>query len=195
MLHLEHEDEAAFDLVVGSDGACSEVRPVLSDVRPAYSGIGGFELVVYNAAERYPDIARLIGRGSCCDYKGLQGQRTGNGRIAIYAFGKRAEDWADDCDYDTTNIRDVKKALLNEYADWAGVLQDLIRLADDEVVSRQCTHASCRPLMDISSGLHAHRRCRLSHDTVRGRGCERGDAGRIETGSGYKLRCSNLVSL
>lgn len=32
---------------------------------------------------------------------------------------------------------DVKKALLEEYADWSGDLQDLIRFADDEVILRQ----------------------------------------------------------
>lgn len=139
-LHFEHGRETGFDLVVGSDGAWSKIRPLLSNVRPFYSGIGGFELVIEHAAEGYPDIARLVGKGSYfafSDCKGLQAQRTGDGRIVIYAFGKRAEGWADHCDYDITKMRHVKTALLEEYADWARDLQDLIRFADDEVIVRQ----------------------------------------------------------
>lgn len=139
-LQFEHGPETGFDLIVGSDGAWSKIRPLLSDVRPFYSGIGGFELGIENVIKRYPGIARLVGRGSYfafSDGKGLQAQRTGNGRVVIYAMRKRTESWADDCGYDTTNGPEVKKALLNEYADWAGDLQDLIRCADDDVFPRQ----------------------------------------------------------
>lgn len=139
-LQFEHGPETGFDLVVGSDGAWSKIRPLLSDVCPSFSGVGEFELGIENVDKRDPGIARLVGRGSYfafSDGRGLQAQRTGNGKIVIYAMGKMAETWADDCCYDTTNGHEVKKALLEEYADWAGDLQDLIRRADDVVIPMQ----------------------------------------------------------
>ncbi|KAI4127268.1 MAG: hypothetical protein LQ347_004672 [Umbilicaria vellea] len=139
-LQFEHGPETGFDLVVGSDGAWSKIRPLLSDVRPFYSGIGGFELGIENVDMENPDIARLVGRGSYfafSDGKGLQAQRTGSGKIVIYAMGRRAASWADDCGYDTTDVHEIKKALLQEHADWTGDLQNLIRLADDDVIQRQ----------------------------------------------------------
>lgn len=73
-LQFEYGVESGFDLVIGSDGGWSKVRPVLSDLRPFYSGIGGFELVVNKAGKGYSEIARLAGRGSYfafSDCKGL----------------------------------------------------------------------------------------------------------------------------
>ncbi|KAA6415741.1 MAG: hypothetical protein FRX48_00459 [Lasallia pustulata] len=60
----------------------------------------------------------------------------GNKRILIYAFGKRTEKWAGNCRYDTSKVGEVKRALLEEYVDWAGELQDFIRSAEEVTLSQ-----------------------------------------------------------
>ena len=51
-LHFTHGVETGFDLVVGADGAWSKVRPLLTDVRPHYSGITVIELRAKEISEK-----------------------------------------------------------------------------------------------------------------------------------------------
>ncbi|KAI1204153.1 FAD/NAD(P)-binding domain-containing protein [Annulohypoxylon truncatum] len=64
----DHDDDESgpYDLVLGADGAWSRVRPLLTDVRPLYSGI--ISLDIWISAEQLknrPDIANFIGKGTC----------------------------------------------------------------------------------------------------------------------------------
>ncbi|MBE1582844.1 FAD-dependent oxidoreductase [Nonomuraea angiospora] len=75
-----------FDLVVGADGAWSRVRPSLSEVTPAYTGVSFIETGFEEA--RHPELARLVGNGSMSAYgpnKAVLAQRNSNGRIRVYA--------------------------------------------------------------------------------------------------------------
>ncbi|KAI0835836.1 FAD/NAD(P)-binding domain-containing protein [Hypoxylon sp. FL0890] len=60
------EDAGPYDLVLGADGAWSKIRPLVTDVRPMYSGITALD--VWISAEKLsqrPDVAKFIGQGSC----------------------------------------------------------------------------------------------------------------------------------
>jgi 2-polyprenyl-6-methoxyphenol hydroxylase-like FAD-dependent oxidoreductase len=88
---------AAFDLVVGADGAWSRVRPILSDATPTYTGVTIVEMGVDNVNQRHPEIAELVGPGSLSarsDGKGLIAQRNGHGHIRIYVALRVVEGWA-----------------------------------------------------------------------------------------------------
>ncbi|KAH6887003.1 salicylate hydroxylase [Thelonectria olida] len=54
----------AFDLVVGADGAWSEVRKLLTDVRPHYTGMQNIAITMTNVTKKYPHLATLIGSGT-----------------------------------------------------------------------------------------------------------------------------------
>ncbi|OTA53091.1 FAD/NAD(P)-binding domain-containing protein [Hypoxylon sp. EC38] len=60
------KEAGPYDLVLGADGAWSKIRPLLTDVRPLYSGVTALDVWISpeNLAER-PDVARFIGGGSC----------------------------------------------------------------------------------------------------------------------------------
>jgi 2-polyprenyl-6-methoxyphenol hydroxylase-like FAD-dependent oxidoreductase len=82
------------DLVVGADGAWSKVRPVLSGAVPRYSGLSFVEARLSEVDVRHPAVAALVGPGSMfalAEGKGLIAQRTGGGRIRVYA-AVRTED-------------------------------------------------------------------------------------------------------
>ncbi|KAJ9617193.1 hypothetical protein H2200_000914 [Cladophialophora chaetospira] len=114
-----------FDLVVGADGAWSKVRHVLTDLRPRYSGICGFEGRVPNPND-YPDLSKAVGRGSyfsCSDGKFLGGQRMGDESIKVSAWVKRegseGKSWtADTMTAYGDNEERLKAKILEDFQDW-----------------------------------------------------------------------------
>ncbi len=80
-----------FDLVVGADGAWSRVRPLLSDVRPQYTGVSFVELEIDALDARHPDLAAAVGHGKMMalgDQKMLIAQRNARSNLRVY-FGER----------------------------------------------------------------------------------------------------------
>lgn len=135
MLRFDHGTETGFDLIVGADGAWSKVRPLLSKVEPYYSGIGGIQSLVNDAEKLYPELYRLVNRGSVFCYsdgKSLNAQQLGDGTITVGSWTRRAEDWQKTCGYDLHDGKQVKKALLEEFKDWNPQLVQFITLADEQ---------------------------------------------------------------
>ena len=133
-LHFDHGVETDFDLIVGADGAWSKVRPVLTDVKPQFVGLGGYDFFIHDAENSHPDLFKLVNRGSLFVYsdgKGVNAQQRGDGTIIAYASGQREEDWKVTCGYDIHNASEVKKAIREEFKDWAEPLVKLTQVADE----------------------------------------------------------------
>lgn len=139
-LHFDHGVEKGYDLIVGADGAWSKVRPMLSSVRPVYSGLGGVTLIVEDVKNRHPDLDKLVNRGSLfvySDSKGLVAQQKGDGNVNVAIWTPRPEDWMKTCGYDVHNVQEVKKAFLHEYNDFAEPLRKMIQVASETDFSSQ----------------------------------------------------------
>lgn len=133
-LHFDHGVESEFDLVVGADGAWSKVRPAVTEVRPYYAGLGGYDFYINDVETRYPDLYELVNRGSLfanSDGKGITAQQKGDGSLIVYASSARDEDWMQTCGYDVHNAGEVKKALAQEFSDWAEPLVKLTQVANE----------------------------------------------------------------
>jgi 2-polyprenyl-6-methoxyphenol hydroxylase-like FAD-dependent oxidoreductase len=90
-LHFDDGDESGFDLIVGADGTWSKVRALLSDQLPAYSGICGTQFKISDAETRYPDLHKLVNRGSVFswgDGHSISAQQIGDGSIMVSEWWK-----------------------------------------------------------------------------------------------------------
>ncbi|NBH02979.1 FAD-dependent monooxygenase [Amycolatopsis sp. SID8362] len=117
------------DLVVGADGAWSKVRPLLSDAVPVYSGLSFVEARLSDVDGRF---AALVGSGSMFALdarKGLIAQRTGGGRIRVYAAVETEDPGA------IAELAD-REQLLDAFADFAPRLRSLIADHDGALVAR-----------------------------------------------------------
>jgi 2-polyprenyl-6-methoxyphenol hydroxylase-like FAD-dependent oxidoreductase len=125
------------DLLIGADGAWSKVRALLTSVKPEYTGITVVEMRLSDAATKHPEALALTGQGNLfalSDNKYIGGH---GGDPIMFGCGLRVpEDWVTASGIDWDNPPMAREALLQEFADWAPALTDLIRDCDDTIWPR-----------------------------------------------------------
>ncbi|MEU9307360.1 NAD(P)/FAD-dependent oxidoreductase [Streptomyces sp. NPDC048256] len=133
------EDGSAFttDLLVGADGAWSRIRPLLSDARPAYTGVSFVETDLLEAEARHPVSAGVVGGGFLLALgagKGFLAHREPDGSLHVYTALRVGEDWADRVDFGDAEA--AKGHVLEHFADWDKSLRALVADADGPLVPR-----------------------------------------------------------
>ncbi|KAG6899799.1 hypothetical protein C0993_006849 [Termitomyces sp. T159_Od127] len=130
-----------YDLVVGAEGTWSKVRGYVTDSRPVFSGINGFELHITNPDFQHPEISKRVGNGlyfTIGSGLSLTGQRIGNGNIMIYAFQRggtpnEPQDLIDRCGGNLVRVQgELKKCY--ERAGWSAELLEWITAADPRTI-------------------------------------------------------------
>ena len=58
------QPEGPFDLIVGADGGWSKVCARLTNTKPQYSGVSGYELRLPNPSIRCPNLNKMVGSGA-----------------------------------------------------------------------------------------------------------------------------------
>jgi 2-polyprenyl-6-methoxyphenol hydroxylase-like FAD-dependent oxidoreductase len=125
------------DIVVGADGAWSRVRTLLTPVKPEYTGVTLVEIRLEDAATKHPEALATVGQGSLfalSDNKYIGGH--GGNNIALGIGMRVPEAWSAAGGIDWNDAPRAREALLNEFADWAPSLTDLIRNCDDTIWPR-----------------------------------------------------------
>ncbi|GAB2701854.1 FAD-dependent oxidoreductase [Kitasatospora kifunensis] len=125
------------DLLVGADGAWSKVRPLLSEARPAYSGLSLVESDLLDADVRHPRSAAVVGGGMLFALgagSGFLAHREPDGSLHVYAAFRAPEDWAAAVDF--TDTEAAGKAVLEHFAGWDDSLTALVTETDRPLVPR-----------------------------------------------------------
>ena len=139
-LHFDQGVETGFDLIVGADGAWSKVRLLVSDELPGYSGISGLEMRVHDIAERYPDLNKLVNRGSFFSFSdghSIMAQQLGDGSLRVADWAVRSEVWTSQHDIHIQGVASVMDEVLSEYKSWAPEIRKLLEVADHgDAISR-----------------------------------------------------------
>lgn len=137
MLTFTNGTTVMTDLVVGADGAWSNVRLLLSGSKPSYSGISFIETYLFDGATRHADSAETVGAGSliaCAPGKGIFSHHEETGALHTYAALNKPEDWITGID-----LSDRANALARvaaEFDGWAPALRALITDSDTDPILR-----------------------------------------------------------
>jgi 2-polyprenyl-6-methoxyphenol hydroxylase-like FAD-dependent oxidoreductase len=128
------------DLLIGADGAWSRIRPLLSDARPAYTGISFVETDLFEADTRHPRSAAVVGDGfflALGHERGFLAHRETDGSLHVYTALRADEDWLDTVDF--TDPAAAKAAVLAHFDGWDEGLRGLV--ADAETITPRRIHA------------------------------------------------------
>ncbi|KAF2493105.1 FAD/NAD(P)-binding domain-containing protein, partial [Lophium mytilinum] len=128
------EVEGPFDLVVGADGGWSRVRARLSDVKPRYSGVSGYEMEIKKPGERCPEVDKMVGKGSffgSSDRKCLTAQRMGDQSLKTRSWYLCPEGETKET-IERFGKRGTLDQMLRRYEGWAPEMVELYRQGDVE---------------------------------------------------------------
>ncbi|WP_328611842.1 FAD-dependent monooxygenase [Amycolatopsis sp. NBC_00345] len=143
VLHFDGRSSAAYDLLVGADGANSRVRALLTDARPAHIGQNVVELCISDIDRAYPDLAAMVGRGNYWvfgDGKSLAAQRNGDGCVRVgLNFYNTGEDWFATSGIPFDDPAATRAWLIEEFSGWDARFTALIAACDDTIAPRSLT--------------------------------------------------------
>jgi len=146
LLHFKSGSTAYADIVIGSDGANSKIRPYLTNIKAFYSGITMVEVNVDNAEKATPHIYTLLNGGKIMAFgngKCLLGGQKGKGGLGFYASFKPDENWGTHSGLDFSDRIQLLSWFKEEYSDWSRIWYELFENAVMPVVPRPIY---CMPL-------------------------------------------------
>ena len=148
MKELDHRWELQFkngttaiaDLVIGSDGYRSLIRPYLTDVKPIYSGATIIQGEIDHPETACPEFYGLFNQGTMMAMGNgatLAAQPRGDGGLTFYAASMYPENWVKTSGLDFSDPEVVQAYLISHHRDWNPVFFSLFK---------GCTHFVPRPL-------------------------------------------------
>ncbi|ONI77277.1 FAD-dependent oxidoreductase [Actinosynnema sp. ALI-1.44] len=128
------------DLVIGADGAWSQVRRLLTDAEPQYLGVQFLDARFDDVDTRHPEVAAIVGDGHMFstdgDGRAVIVQRNSNGVVRGYVAFRAELDWPVTAGVDVTDPEAVRSYLLQEFSEWSPVMRPLIADNDGDYVQR-----------------------------------------------------------
>jgi 2-polyprenyl-6-methoxyphenol hydroxylase-like FAD-dependent oxidoreductase len=146
LIHFKNGNSVYADLVIGSDGANSKIRPYITDIKPFYSGITMLEGTIYDSEKSAPVIHKILNGGKIMAFGNekniLMGQK-GNDAIGFYASFRAAENWAVNNGLDYTDKMQILNWFKNSYPEWSNIWHELFENAAVPFIPRLI---HCMPL-------------------------------------------------
>jgi len=124
-------------LLVGADGAWSQVRPLVSHLKPVYAGTTFVELYLHDADTRHQASAQAVGGGALfavAPGKGILAHREPEGVLHTYVALNQPEDWIAAIDF--SDPASAKAQVAAQFDGWAPALTALITEAETAPVPR-----------------------------------------------------------
>jgi 2-polyprenyl-6-methoxyphenol hydroxylase-like FAD-dependent oxidoreductase len=120
-LQFRNGTSATAHLVIAADGANSKIRPLITPLKPFYTGITALEGAVYNAAIATPAIDARLNGGKIFalgDEKTLIISAKGDGSLSFYVGFKAEETWSQNSGIDFADKAQVLAWFKQTFAGW-----------------------------------------------------------------------------
>jgi 2-polyprenyl-6-methoxyphenol hydroxylase-like FAD-dependent oxidoreductase len=138
-IHFKNGHSVYADIVIGSDGANSKIRPYITNSKPLYSGITMLEGNIYKSKIATPVIHSLLKGGKIMAFGNAQnllmGQK-GDGALGFYASFKANENWAKINGLDYTDNKQMLEWFKTAYPEWSSIWHELFENASVPFIPR-----------------------------------------------------------
>lgn len=138
-LEFQNGNRAMADLVIAADGANSKIRPLITPIKPLYSGVTAIEGNVYDAERTVPQIYKRLKGGKIFAFgtgKTIIVSAKGDGSLAFYAGFKADENWANQNGIDFSNQTAIANWFKQDFAEWDSIWQELFEHAQTPFIPR-----------------------------------------------------------
>ncbi|WP_080058698.1 FAD-dependent oxidoreductase [Spirosoma aerolatum] len=145
-LDFKNDTTAFADLVIGADGANSKIRPLITSIKPLYSGVTIVEGNVYDSETTVPAIHTLLNGGKIFalgDEKTLIVSSKGDGSLVFYTGSKTDEFWIHDHENAFSNREQALTWFQETFIGWDAAWLELIEKASFPLTIRP---QYCMPL-------------------------------------------------
>nr|WP_197486677.1 NAD(P)/FAD-dependent oxidoreductase [Mucilaginibacter sp. L294] len=139
-LQFKNGTTATADIVIGSDGYRSLIRPYLTDVKALYSGAMIIQGEIDHPKTACPEFYQLVNQANLMAMGNgatIAAQPRGDGGLTFYAASMYPENWVKVSGIDFNNTEQVQTYLIDHYEDWNPVFFSLFKA---------CQHFLPRPL-------------------------------------------------
>lgn len=147
---------AEADLVIGADGTWSRIRPLLSSIKPKYSGLQNITITIPKVAEFYPDLSEFCGPGSAFvlgNRNAIIAQRgTGDSERLYLTINTCDEELEKSENFENLSPEAISERLTNDdryFGDWSETAKTLIRTAFIEDARPDSWTLDIRPLYTL----------------------------------------------
>ena len=172
LLRFDGEMTAVADIAIGSDGANSRLREMVTSIRPEYVGVSLVEALVPAAKETIPALWSLLGGAALM---ALGGERTigmgtkPDGSALIYA-GLKAHDDTSRQSLEKATSPDERVAWFHaNFEGWSDSLGPAVQRSSIARLA-SATQLPIRSALESKRPCHLDRRCRACHAALcRGR--------------------------
>jgi len=120
-LRFKNGTTATADLVIGSDGYRSKIRPYITDIQSLYSGATIIQGELTDPEKACPEIYALVDNANLIAMgigKTIAVQPRGDGGLTFYASSQYPENWIETSGIDFNNNEEVAAYLVKFYEDW-----------------------------------------------------------------------------
>ena len=146
LLHFKNGLSVYADIIIGSDGANSKIRPYITDIKPFYSGITMLEGNIYDSEKASPQMHSLINGGKIMAFGNekniLMGQK-GDGALGFYASFRANENWSIESGLDFADKEQILEWFKSAYPEWSPVWHELFENVSVPFIPRLI---NCMPL-------------------------------------------------
>ncbi len=142
-LYFKNNSSHYADIVIAADGARSQVRPYLTDIKPVYSGITIVEGNIHHAEINAPKLWKLVNGGKIFaldNARSLLFSTKGDGTLTFYTGCKTDENWIYSSGIDFNDKQQVSDWFKKEFGTWDETWQEIFGSDEISIIPRPQYH-------------------------------------------------------
>lgn len=135
-LHFKNGTTVTADIVIGSDGHRSKIRPYVTDIKASYSGATIIQGEIDHPEVDCTEFNELVGKGNLLAMdtgKTIAAQPRGDGGLTFYAASLYPEGWVESSGINFKIKEEVQAHLVKYYEGWSPVFFTLFKACDNFV--------------------------------------------------------------